>query len=165
MPRDPRSPRSASSVTASLTRSATDIGRKRSVSRICRRPRGRKAFSRLSPLTASRGGGDAGAGGSGAWRGGRRAARGGGGTGVGEEKGGEGDVEEEDRLCILWPPGPELFRRSSLVAPQREGGAVGGWREGGDGGLDHLKAVRGQPQVVNDAGTETANVVGDDRSS
>ena len=67
MPRAPSTPRSASSSTASLTRSATDMGRTRSVSWICRLPRCRRAFASVRPLKPSAGDGDARSGGSVAW--------------------------------------------------------------------------------------------------
>ena len=67
MPRAPSTPRNASSSTASLTRSATDMGRALSVSWACRLPRCRMAFASVRPLKPSAADGDARSGGSVAW--------------------------------------------------------------------------------------------------
>ena len=51
----------------------------------------------------------------------------------------------------------------SRVAPQREWKPVGGRGEGDDVRLDRSKAVRGELEFSNDAGTETSHAVGGNR--
>ena len=152
MPRAPSTPRSASSSTASLTRSATDMGRTRSVSWICRLPRCRRAFASVRPLKPSAGDGDARSGGSVAWT--RR-----------QEPDQRADlaVEREECVGVTRPPRPQLRRGPSRVAPQREGRPVDGRGEGDHVGLDGSKAVRAEPKVSDDTRTKTSQAVGGNR--
>ena len=153
MPRAPSTPRSASSSTASLTRSATDMGRTLSVSWICRLPRCRMCVREREALEAVRER--------------RRRARSGG--SVAWTRAQEPDqradlaVEREESVGVSRPPRPQLRRGASRVTPQRDGWPIGGRCEGDDVGLDGSKPVFAELKVSDDARTETSQAVGANR--
>src|SRR5207249_3673356 len=63
-------------------------------------------------------------------------------------------VEPEERVSL-----PKILRGPSRVAPQRDAGPVHRESECGHVGLDHRKAVRLEPEIADDRGTETSDAV------
>ena len=153
MPRAPRTPRSASSSTASPTRSATDIGSTRSASRNCSFPRCRRPFNSVRPPAASARDGDARSGGSVAWTRARNAPS----ERILRSKATNASASRG------WVPVRSSDRRPDRVAPQREAGPVGGRGEGRHLRLDGAEAVRAEPEVTDDVVTKTSDAVGRNR--